>query len=419
MTTRMWAAVALGVLVVIGVVFAVVTVPWQRPPAPRADQLAALAEFPADQIRRARAFHSELRPAMYGAIAVGLIGALALGLTPLGARIVDLAGRPFGGHWAAQAVFGGLAVVLAIELLLLPFAAWRHSVVTRYGLSTQSWGGWAVDVAKSYAVGAVIGAVALLGFYTVTRLAPRWWWAFGAVGAAALVVLLSFVLPVVVEPIFNRFTPMEAGPLRTELMTLAVRDGVPVRDVLVADASRRTRAVNAYVSGIGPTRRIVVYDNLLTEAPDDEVAGVVAHELGHARDNDVLGGTVRGATSAAAGVVALYLLGSWSGLLRVAGVDDIGQPRAVALVAALAAVAGLLAGPAEALISRRVEARADAHALALTADPAAFEAMQRRLATVNLADPDPPRWEYLLFATHPSTAERIAAARAYPRGAHR
>jgi STE24 endopeptidase len=307
-------------------------------------------------------------------------------------------------------------VVFVAEVLTLPLAAWRHAVVVRYGLSTQSWGGWTLDLVKSYAVGAVIGAIALVGFYTVVRLAPRWWWAVGAVGAAGLVVLLSFVLPVVVEPIFNRFTPMPAGEQRTELMALAARDGVPVRDVLIADASRRTRAVNAYVSGFGPTRRIVVYDTLLTEASRPEVAAVVAHELGHAKSNDVLTGTVLGALQAAAGVIALYLLGSWTGLLRRAGVESIGEPRAIGLLIAVAAVASLVAGPASALVSRRIEARADAHAMALTGDPVSFEAMQRRLATVNLADPDPPTWEYVWSSSHPSTVERMAAARAYARG---
>ncbi len=146
--------------------------------------------------------------------------ALALGLTPLGSRLVELAGRPFGGHWIAQAILGGLAVVLVADLVTLPFSAWRHSVLTRYGLATNGWGGWAVDLLKSYAVSAVIGAVALLGFYTVVRLAPRWWWAFGAAGAATLVALLSFVLPVLVEPVFNRFRPMEPSPLRSQLMEL-------------------------------------------------------------------------------------------------------------------------------------------------------------------------------------------------------
>ncbi|MFE9690117.1 M48 family metallopeptidase [Micromonospora sp. NPDC005806] len=415
MSPRGWALLTLAGLVVALVVAGALLIPWSRPPAPRVDQVAALRSLPVEQVARGRAFHGALRPAAWSALAVGLVVALVLGLTPLGGRLVVLAGRPFGDHWIAQAVLGGLAVMLLADLLTLPFAAWRQTVLTRYGLSTQGWGGWAVDLLKSYAVSAFIGALVLLGFYSVVRLASRWWWAFGAAGAALLVVLLSFVLPVLVEPVFNRFTPMEPGPLRTELMSLAARDGVPVRDVLVADASRRTRAVNAYVSGLGPTRRVVVYDTLLREAAPGEVTSVVAHELGHARDRDVWTGTLVGALGAAVAVVALYLIGSWAPLLRLAGVDSIAQPRAFPLLVALITVAGLVATPVQALVSRRVEARADAHALALTGDPATFEDMQRRLAGVNLADPDPPRWEYLWSASHPSTVERMAAARAYAR----
>jgi STE24 endopeptidase len=417
MTSRFWATCALAVLVVALIALAATLIPWQRPPAPRADQLAALGQLPAEQVTKARAFHSALRPPLYGGLAAGLVATLVLGLTPLGAALVSLAGRPFGGNWIARALLGGLAVVVLAELVTLPFAAWRHTVVVRYGISTQSWGGWAVDVAKSYAVGAVIGGLTLIGFYTVVRLAPRWWWAFAAAGAAGLVVLLSFVVPVLVEPVFNKFTPMPDSPLRTALLAVAERDGVPVRDVLVADASRRTRAVNAYVSGLGPTRRIVVYDTMLREATPDEVVSVVAHELGHAKHKDVRAGTLIGALGTAAGVIALYLLGSWAGLLRLAGVTSIGEPRAIGLVLALATIAGLVGGPAQAFVSRRIEARADEHALQLTGDPGTFEAMQRRLSAVNLSDPDPPAWEYVLSASHPSTVERMAAARAYARGA--
>ncbi|MDG4756842.1 M48 family metallopeptidase [Micromonospora sp. WMMD710] len=419
MTPRGWALLTLAGLTVALLVIAALLIPWHRPPAPRADQLAALRDLPAQQVAKGREFRAALRPGSYTALAVGLLVALALGLTPLGSRLVELVSRPFGGHWAAQAVLGGLAVVLVADLLTLPFAAWRQSVLTRYGMSTNGWSGWVVDLLKSYAVSAVIGAVALFGFYAVIRLAPRWWWAFGAAGAALLVVLLSFVLPVLVEPVFNKFTPMEQGPLRTELMSMAARDGVPVRDVLVADASRRTRAVNAYVSGLGPTRRVVVYDTLLSEATPAEVTAVVAHELGHAKDSDVAVGTLTGALGAAAAVVALYLIGSWGLLLRWAGVDSVAHPRAFPLLIALVTVAGLIATPVQALMSRRVEARADAHALTLTGDPVAFESMQRRLGSVNLGDPDPPRWEYLYSASHPSTVERMAAARAYAREAGR
>jgi Zn-dependent protease with chaperone function len=417
MTPRLWAAATLVVLLVAAGVVAALRVPWSAPPSPRADQLAALRSLPADAVLRGRAFHAALRPGTYGAMAVGLVLALILGLTPLGAWLVEQAGRPFGGHWLARALLGGLAVVFVGEIVVLPFAAWRQSVLRRYGLSTQDWSGWLVDLFKGYAVGAVIGAIALGGFFTITHFAPRWWWAWGAAGAAALVVLFSFVFPVLVEPVFNKFVPMEQGELRARLIALADRDGVPVRDVLVADASRRTRAVNAYVSGLGPTRRIVVYDTLLRVAPPAEVEAVVAHELGHAKAGDVVSGTALGALGAAAGVCALFLLGSWAGLLRRAGVDSIAEPRAVALLLAVATVAGLVAGPAQALLSRRIEARADRHALALTGDPADFEAMQGRLALVNLGDVDPNPIEQWLFGSHPSTVERMAAARAWARGA--
>lgn len=414
---RGWAVLVLAGLIVAMVVLAVLTIPWTRPPAPRADQLAALAELPPEQVEAGRSLRAALRIPSYGSLVLGLLVALGLGLTPLGARLVDAVARPFGGHWLAAAVLGGLAVVLVGQLLSLPLSAWRHTILVRHGLSTQGWVGWAGDILKAYAVMVVIVAVTFAVFFTVTRLLPRWWWTVAAAGAAGLVVLLSLVFPVLVEPIFNRFTPMEPGPLRTELMAMAQRDQVPVRDVLVADASRRTRAVNAYVSGFGPTRRIVVYDTLLAEAPREEVVSVVAHELAHAKHRDVLVGTGLGALGAAAAVVGLYLLGSWGGLLRQAGVSSIAEPRAIALLIAVVTVAGLVTGPVQALVSRRVEARADAHALALTEDPAAFIEMQVRLSGVNRADPDPPRWEYYLSASHPTTVERIAAAHAWAREA--
>ena len=174
MTPRLWAAVTLVVLIVGAAAVAAWRVPWSAPPAPRADQLAALQSLPAGAVARGRAFHGALRPGSYGALVIGLVLALVLGLTPLGAWLVEQVARPFGGHWLARALLGGLAVVFVGELITLPFAAWRHSVVRRYGLSTQDWAGWVVDMLKGYAVGAVIGAIALVGFFTITHFAPRW-----------------------------------------------------------------------------------------------------------------------------------------------------------------------------------------------------------------------------------------------------
>lgn len=404
----MAALVALGLALAVA---AVVVVPWRLPGPTRAARAAAFREVPEDVVDRGRALHAALRPSAYSSLFAGLVTPLLLGLTPAGAHIVGWVAQPFGGHWLAQAVLGGLAVLAIVWLVPLPFAAWRHVVLRDWGLSTQSWRGWVADLGRSGAVGLVLGAVLLAGFYTLTHVAPDWWWAWGALGAAALVVLLSFVFPVLVEPVFNRFTPMPAGSLRDELMELAARDGLPVREVLVADASRRTTGLNAYVSGFGATRRIVVYDTLVGKASAGEVGSVVAHELGHARARDPELGTLLGAVGAAAAVVALYLLGQWDALLRRAGVDSIGSPEAIALVLAVAALVGLVTGPLQNVVSRRIEARADRHALRLTGDPATFAAMQLRLASVNTADVRPPRLEYVLFATHPDTVERLAAAR--------
>jgi len=286
-------------------------------------------------------------------------------------------------------------------------------VLRRYGLSTQSWASWLADAAKAVGVGTVLTSVALLAVIGLARLAPRTWWAWAAAVTALLVVLGSFAYPLLVEPVFNRFTPLPAGQLRTDLLALAERDGVPVRGVLVADASRRTTALNAYVSGFGGTRRIVLYDTLVRQASPAEVELVVAHELGHAKRQDVLTGTLLGAEGAGAGVCLLALVLAWGPLLRRVGADGPADPRVVPLVLFLAAAGGLLLSPATNLVSRRIEARADVHSLALTCDVGTFIASEQRLSVTNLSDLKPHPLAYALFATHPSGPQRIALARAY------
>jgi STE24 endopeptidase len=215
---------------------------------------------------------------------------------------------------------------------------------------------------------------------------------------------------VVIEPAFNRFEPMAAGPLRTELLALAEENGTPVQDVLVSDASRRTTALNAYVSGFGATRRIVVYDTTLDRLSDDEIESIAAHELGHVAEDDVLTGTLLGALGAAAGVALLGWLLSWTPLLRRAGVESPADPAVIPLVLLLVSIGSLVATPVQNLVSRHIEARADVHALDLTADPQTFAAMQRRLAITNLAEPDPPAaWQWF-FGSHPTTRQRIGLA---------
>ncbi|MEV0820247.1 M48 family metalloprotease [Nonomuraea rubra] len=396
------AAIALVLLGLVIVAVAAFSTPWQvltsGPPDPARD-------FSAAQIARAQAFDAATTLPSYLSLALTIIIAGILVATPFSARAL---GR-LRGPWWLRVVLGTLVITALVELIRWPLGIWVETILRDYGLSTQDWAGWAGDRLKNLGVEVFLVCVMLLALVALARKVRRWWIP-AAVGAFALTVVTSFVYPVVFEPLFNDFSSMRQGPLRTNLLDMAARDGVPVEDVLVADASRRTTALNAYVSGFGATRRIVVYDTLL-RAPQREVELVVAHELGHAKYDDVLYGTVIGALSAGFGAIALFLV--LKPLRRRTGVTSISDPRAVGVVMGLMTIGSLIMGPAQNVISRHIEARADVHALDLTGDPATFIAMQKRLAITNISDLSPDAVEYVLYASHPSGPERIAMARAW------
>jgi STE24 endopeptidase len=363
--------------------------------------------FGSDLVTRANEFAAQVRLPTYASLLVGLGFALWLGLSRTGLGVV----RRVAGllrWWWLQVLAVVAVVTLAVWLVTLPLGVWRETVLRRWGLSTQDWPGWLLDEARGLAVTVVLAGLGVVLLVGLARLWPRWWFVPASLGAAGLVFVMSYVYPVVVEPVFNDFAPMEPGELRTSLVELAADDGVPVDEVLVADASRRTTALNAYVSGFGATRRIVVYDTLLRE-PADEVRSVVAHELGHAENNDVLVGSTIGAAGTAAAVTALALIVS-SDWFRRRGVDGPGDPVVAATVLALATALTVVGSPVESMVSRQVEARADLHALDLTRDPQGMIDVQENLAVRNLSDLDPSWLEYTMFATHPSAAQRIAMA---------
>jgi STE24 endopeptidase len=410
-TSRRAALVAAVVLGAVLVLVIVLRTPWDvlpEPPGGRTpvDPTGGLTDA---ELSRAESFAAAIRPASLASLALGLVVSAVLGLTRLGARIVRVAGKPLGGRWAAEVLLGVLALAVIGRLVTLPLSAYGEVVRHRYGLSTRSWGLWARDVAVSTGIDAGLTALGLLALLFLARKATRTWWAWGAVGAAGLVVAGSFLWPVVIEPAFNRFESMPAGQLRTDLLALADENGTPVEDVLVSDASRRTTALNAYVSGFGSTRRIVVYDTVLDRLTDAEVESITAHELGHVANDDVLTGTLIGALGAGAGVAALGWLLS-PRLLRRAGAESVGDPRVVPLLLFLIALGSLASAPVQNLVSRHVEARADVHALDLTEDPDTFIGMQRGLAGTNLSDPDPPATLQWFFGSHPTLAERVALA---------
>ncbi len=415
---RLVLMVGIGLLLVVGIVIAVTT-PW-RPLGDAGGGVAvdAARDFSPTEFTRAADFASAILPLRLLSVGLSLVVSLILGLTPLGARIVSSTSNVVGDRWWAQFLLGGVFLVAIGRVATIPFEIGLRRAQLREGLATGSWGLWVADVLKSFALGAALTLGALIVLVALARRLPTTWWIPASLGAALLVVVASFVYPVLIEPIFNQFTPMADGPLRTSLLDLAAEDGVAVSDVLVVDASRRTTALNAYVSGFGATRRIVVYDTLVEGATPEEVRLVVAHELGHAKENDVLHATLLGAVGAALAVVVLFLLTGWTALLDRAGVSSAGDPRVLALILAIVAVTTLLVSPIESLISRRIEARADVHALNLTRDADGhaadvFARMQKRLGVRNLSDLDPPAPYYLWFYTHPSTPERLALVRSW------
>jgi STE24 endopeptidase len=346
---------------------------------------------------------------------LGVAVSAVLALTPLGGRLVRAVARPLGGGWVWQVLLGTVALLVVGRLVTLPLSAYGEVVRHRYGLSTRSWPLWLRDVALNTAINAAITAGVLLTLVWLARRAPRTWWAWAAGVAAAFVVVGSFLYPVLIEPAFNRFDPLPAGQLRTDLLELAEENGTPVEDVLVADASRRTTALNAYVSGFGSTRRVVLYDTTLDRLPDAEIESIVAHELGHVATDDVLTGTLIGALGTAAAVAALGWLLSWTPLLRRAGAAGAGDPRVLPVALLLVSLGTLASTPVQNLVSRHVEARADLHALDLTGNAAAFVAMQNRLSAVNLSDPSPPAaWQWF-FGSHPTGPQRVAMAEDWQR----
>jgi STE24 endopeptidase len=349
--------------------------------------------FTPDQIQRSRAYH---RP-LYAALVLDL--ALGLGTLAAIAFAVPL-GWASGLGWA-----GGSAALAALAatvpaLVRLPVAWFRHEHERRWALTDQGARGWAIDRAKGIALGAVFAALTVAPIVGLARALPRSWPLVAAAAGAALVLLLSFVAPVVLEPIFNRFAPLADEALARELRELSVRAGVPVRQVLVADASRRTRKHNAYVSGLGRTRRVVLWDTLLAAADSRQIALIVAHELGHRRYRHVAALTVLGMAGAAAFVAIL-----WALPLEVA------DPRSAPRILFVSAVLELVGLPFMSALSRRFERAADRFSLELTGDAETYERAFRELAVANLADLDPPRPLYWAMFSHPTPPERIAAGR--------
>ena len=240
----------------------------------------------------------------------------------------------------------------------------------------------------------------------------RHWWIGGSVVVVAFAAIFTWLAPVLLAPVFNRFDELPPGKTRSQILRLGERAGVEIGNVYRIDASRRTTGLNAYVDGLGPTKRVVIYDNVLRELDAGELDSLVAHELAHVKGDDILRGI--GWIAIAAPLSVLFVQLTTAALTRRSG-DDPRSPAALPALALALTLTTFVIGAVSTQLSRRVEARADSFALEQTDDPQALIGLQRRLAVTNVADPDPPPvWQWV-FGTHPDTMQRIGAAVAFGR----
>jgi STE24 endopeptidase len=364
-------------------------------------RVSAGSYFTAEQIARARDFRRPQLALYAGQLA--LEGALLLVLARRPPRLLS-AGR----HPIVAGAATGAALSVALTVVTLPLGAVSRQRAVEVGLVTQSWSGWGSDLVKSGVIGATLaagGSALLLG---LMRRFPRHWWA-PASGLAVLVgAAFLYAGPVILDPVFNRFERLPPGQTRSDVLDLARDAGVRVGQIYEVDASRRTTAANAYVTGLGSTKRVVLYDTLLEHFSRDEVRLVVAHELAHVHYRDVPRGLLYLALVAPAAMLAVQRL--TERLSPARGTPAV-LPAAALSLALVSGAVGIVSNQ----LSRRVEQRADSFSLRLTRAPQPFIAFERGITVRNVVEPDPPGWVVALLATHPPAVERIGAAVAYER----
>lgn len=304
------------------------------------------------------------------------------------------------------AVFSGIFFIIS-----LPMGYYTGYILPhRFDLSTQSLKDWVIDQLKSLVVGAVLGLILIELVYLILRLAGDYWWLWLTGGVLFFSVLMTNLAPVLLMPIFNKFTPLneEHADLAERLVALAEKAGTKVRGVFKMDMSRRTKQANASLTGLGNTRRIILGDTLITEFSADEIETVLAHELGHHVNHDVAWLIGGGTVLTALGLFLVSRAMVWA--IAVFGFTGASDPAGLPALMILFSLYQLITMPIENAFSRWRENKADNYALQATNKAEAFSSAFKRLANQNLSDVDPESWVVFMFYSHPPLQARIAKA---------
>jgi len=304
------------------------------------------------------------------------------------------------------AVFGGI-----YSIINLPLGYYSGFVLPhRFGQSNQTLKDWVIDQLKGLAVGAPLGLLLLELLYLALRVTGALWWLWAAIGMLIFTVLLSNLAPILIAPLFNKYVPLgdEHKELADRLLDLARRANTKVRGVFKYDMSKRTKAANAALTGVGNTRRIVIGDTLIDEFSTDEIETVLAHELGHHVHHDI---PVLITLSTLSTTLSLFLASlalNWA--IRYFGFTGPADVAAFPALGLIFGAYGLVTMPFENAVSRWRESMADDYALQATGKREAFASAFTRLANQNLGEVDPEKWVVFMFYSHPPLGERIAKA---------
>lgn len=362
--------------------------------------------FSAEEIAKAKSYVTPLRRVTTAGKAVALAVDLVIVGTHAAPGLLDALDMT---NWVGRLVVTTVLITITGTLAALPFDAWRElHYDKRWEFSTQTAKGFAADQLKGMALGIVLFSVLFTPLWAVIR-ATDLWWVYGWLVVAGISLAIGVLAPVVIMPIFNKFTPLADADLRDELLHLAQQADADVSEVLVSDASRRSRKDNAFVTGMGKTRRLVLFDTILAR-PREQLRAVSAHEIGHWKLRHIRRMIAMQLVTLFAAFLALYLVLTWDTALDFAGVDSAADPAALPLFLLVFTATGAVTNLAVSWLSRANEREADMFALDVTKDPDAFAEMIRSLSTDNLADLAPSWWRRVT-QTHPPSAERLAMAR--------
>ena len=383
-------------------------------PAPPRDYIAEIrANFSPENHR-----YSDLKTVLqFIGPLYGVLAGLLVLFSGLSARMRDIAHGLGSSRWVRVLVY--LVFYTALSFVLgFPFAWYDgFAVEHQFGLSNQSFGQWMGEQGKAALLGVVfLGIVPLLWLvYTAIAKSPRRWWLWLALWSLPIIVAGTLIGPLVVEPVFNKFTPLQNQHLKARILDLAARAQIPGRKVYEVDQSKQTKKYNAYVSGFGVSQRIVLWDTTLKGMSEDEILYVMGHEMGHYKLAHIWKGIAFTSTYCLLLFFLTAQLAAW-GMRRFGnwwGFGELHDVASLPLLYLVLSIVVFVTQPIAHSYSRRVETEADIYGLEITRDNDAAARAFVKLGAENKSNPEPSSFVRIMLYSHPADIDRLRLAVGY------